>query len=231
MKAKRFWDQVQVVEDEGFQVKLDDRFLKTPNNADFVLPSRPLAEGIASEWESLEGEIDPSTMPLTKMANTAVDRIPETRQDVQDHVLEYLDNDLLVFRAPEPEALIERQKIWDPWIEWVRAFGIELVPTHALTASHNAPANAAAASMWLEKLDNFELVAFCEFVALTGSFVLGMAICEDEISAEGAFDLSRLEEDFQSETWGAVDVKLEERDYKRAEILHAKNLIKLLRQI
>ncbi len=229
MKAKRFWDKVSVVEDQGYQIQLDERRLKTPNKTDFILPSKALAQGIAQEWESVEGDIDPMQMPLTKMANTAIDRIPQTRADVQNHILEYLENDLLIFRTPEPEALYERQKIWDEWVEWAKAYGIELVPTTALLSAHDATANAIAARVWLENLNDFELVAFCEFVTLTGSFVLGMAIYEEKLDAKSAFDLSRLEDDFQSEIWGAVDVKLEERNYKRSEIERAQNFIKLSR--
>lgn len=231
MKAKRFWDKVSVVDDQGYQIDLDERRLKTPNQKPFVLPSKPLAEAIAKEWESVEGEINPMTMPLTKMANTAIERIPATRADVQNHLLEYLENDLLIYRSAEPEALFERQKAWDDWVHWAKDYGIILVPTTTLFGGDNLAANREAAQKWLAGLDDFELGAFYEFVVLTGSFVLAMAVAEGKLEIGEAFDLSRLEEDFQSEIWGAVDVKLEERAHKRQEIEHAQNFIKLLREL
>ncbi len=226
IKAKRFWSEVSVREMDGkYAVMLDDRELKTPYKNPLHLPSRALAEAVAEEWAAVDGEINPNIMPMTKMCNSAVERITQQREDIQNHLLEYLENDLLVYRASEPEALVKRQRAWDEPMNWVQRFGIQLHTTQGIMAIDQPAENNHHAREWIEKLDNYQMVSFYEYVVITGSFVLGMAVVEGEISAEKAFDLSRLDDDFQAETWGMVDVKKEERDQKLVEIQQAQTFI------
>ena len=39
------------------------------------LPTEALAAAIAAEWDALEDEIDPDRLPLTRAANSAIDRV------------------------------------------------------------------------------------------------------------------------------------------------------------
>ncbi len=228
IKAKRFWSDVEVREGAGgFAIWLDERELKTPYKNEMRLPNAELAEAVAEEWRLVEGEIDPNLMPLTRMCNSAIERIASQRAGVQDHLLEYLENDLLVYRAGEPEKLVERQKLWDAPMEWARSLGIELEATKGIMAIDQPEGNGVAARGWIERLNDYQLVSFYEYVVITGSFVLGMAVIEGEMSVQAAFDLSRLDEDFQAEIWGMVDVKKEERDQKLGEILLAERFYKL----
>lgn len=228
IKAKRFWSDVSVRDEDGHRVFLDERELQTPYKNPLIFPTKKLADAVAEEWESVAGEINPNLMPMTKMSNSAVERIPNQRKEIENHLLEYLESDLLVYRAAEPAELANKQKQWDAPIEWAKQHRIELTPTQGIIAVDQSPDNIAHARAWLEKLTNYQLVSFYEYVVITGSFVLAMAVFEGEMSAEEAFDLSRLDDDFQAETWGMVDVKKEERDAKLAEILLAERFYHLL---
>ncbi len=218
IKAKRFWQEVAIEPSEtGYKIFLDERELKTPYKNPLHLPSLALAESVAEEWRMVQDEIKPDEMPMTKMSNSAVERIPKQRAEIENHLLDYVEHDLLAYRAAEPEKLAERQKAWDEPLDWARNKDITITTVTGIIAPPSQPQNRIAAQKWLGNLNDFDLVAFHEFVTISGSFVLAMMVMENALSASEAFNLSRLDEDFQGEIWGRVDVKEEERAQKAAD--------------
>ena len=119
-KQKRFWKNVHVVLSEtGYFIKLDDKVLKTPAKKQMMLPTEVLAKKVASEWDEQVEEIDPVTMPFTKSANAALDKVSEQFEEVISLLGEYGDTDLLFYRADSPPELQKRQRTgWDPIVKW-----------------------------------------------------------------------------------------------------------------
>ncbi|MES2097732.1 MAG: ATP12 family protein, partial [Pseudomonadota bacterium] len=70
---KRFWKDVTVDAERG--VRLDGKPVRTPGRLPLLLPNDALAEAVADEWRGVAGEIDPRAMPLTGLANAAIERI------------------------------------------------------------------------------------------------------------------------------------------------------------
>ena len=68
----------------------------------------------------------------------------------------------------------------------------------------------------------FELAAFHDLVSLSGSLVLGLAATRDVESAERLWDLSRIDEDWQAEQWGADEDAEQAAAVKRESFLNAK---------
>jgi chaperone required for assembly of F1-ATPase len=120
--VKRFWDAVSVEPVEGgFAIGLDSRRVKTPARVDLVLPTRALAEAVALEWSAVEGDIDPRRMPLTGLANAAIDRVSADRESFADDLARYGESDLTCYRADGPDALVARQaESWDALQDWAR---------------------------------------------------------------------------------------------------------------
>ena len=115
---KRFYKQVSISEDNG--ILLDGRTVKTPLKAVLRLPNRALAEAVVEEWRAQEKFINPALMPLTKLANTAIDRATTERQKVLDEITQYAGSDLVCYFAKTPPALLERQRQhWQPALQWV----------------------------------------------------------------------------------------------------------------
>ena len=109
-KAKRFWKDAAVVEvDGGFTVELDGRRVKTPAKRPLTLPTHAMAEAVAAEWQAQEKQIDPRTMPVTKTANAAIDKVAVQKDEVVAMLAAYGDSDLLCYRADNPEELMARQ--------------------------------------------------------------------------------------------------------------------------
>ena len=86
-KPKRFWKKVDVVSSEkNFCIKLDEKILKTPAKKEMLLPTKALAKKIALEWDKQVGEINPNSMPFTKSANAALDKVIEQFEEVSSLV-------------------------------------------------------------------------------------------------------------------------------------------------
>lgn len=219
INAKRFWKDVKVVpEGDQFGIKLDTRDLLTPLKSKLVLPTRSLANEIAMEWSAVEGEINPEAMPMTKRVNSAIERVSSQRNEITAHLIEYVDSDLLCYRAEGPESLVAAQSAWDEWIAWAENYGITLKTTHGVMPIAQPENNSTAAKKWLSQWSDFEFTSIYDFITLSGSFVLGMALTEVKITPIDCFNLSILDELYQESVWGADEDALELRANKRVEL-------------
>ena len=118
-KARRFWKTADIrPQGEGWEVVLDGRPLRTPGKLPLILPTEALARAIAAEWDAQTDVIDPNRMPLTRAANSAVEKVTPQFHDVTSMLGDYGGTDLLSYRASEPEALTRMQAVgWDPLID------------------------------------------------------------------------------------------------------------------
>ncbi|MGC9954995.1 MAG: ATP12 family protein [Rhizomicrobium sp.] len=206
---RRFYKEVSV--GDGYTVLLDGKSIKTPMRKMLALPTRALAEAIAEEWRGQGDKIAPQTMPLTKLANTAIDRVVGKEEHVIGQILAYA-NDLLCYRGEAPADLVARQNEgWNPLLEWAaERTGARLLtrvgivhiaqPVEALTALRNAVATR----------DPFTLAVLHAAATICGSLVLALALADGRLDATEAFALSHLDERYQAEKWG-TDGEAEKR--------------------
>jgi chaperone required for assembly of F1-ATPase len=219
---KRFYAHASVSGAEGgHQVLLDDRPLRTPARQLLLLPSAGLAEAIAAEWQAQE-EVRPSHMPLTRMAATVVDRMPEQRTAAIEEAADYAGTDLLCYRAAEPLELVRRQQhIWQPLLDWAaRTHGARLtVTTGLLPVAQPSPTTARLRAV-LEGLDDWQLIGVHAVTTALGSLVLGLALDAGRIGADAAIEASLLDELFEIERWG-IDAVTERRHGALRRDVHA----------
>jgi chaperone required for assembly of F1-ATPase len=204
-KAKRFWKEARAEACEGgFTVRLDGRGVKTPAKVPLVVPTLAMAEAIAAEWDAQQGEVKPDTMPVTRAANSAIDKIVPQRAAVVEIVAAYGGSDLLCYRATGPEALIARQAAgWDPLLDWAaQALGVRLAVTQGVVHVAQDPAGLARLAARVDAFDPYRLAAFHDLVAISGSLVLALAVTEGRLTPEEAWALSRIDEHWQVEQWG-----------------------------
>lgn len=221
---KRFWKQAEVVDvEQGFSVALDGRGLKTPAKTAFWVPTLALAEAVAAEWQAQEGKVNPETMPYTRAANSALDKVRPQFAAVADMLAAYGGSDLLCYRAEAPQELIARQETaWDPLLAWAKAeFAAELVKTHGIMPVEQPEASLHRLTAAVHQLTAFQLAAFHDLVAITGSLVLGLAIARGHVSADQGFALSRIDEAWQAELWGEDEEAAESEALKRDGVLQA----------
>jgi chaperone required for assembly of F1-ATPase len=229
---KRFYKDVSVAPGEGgFQVLLDGRSVKTPAAKPLALPTQRLAEAIAGEWRAQGDQVVPVSMPLLRLANTAIDGISANRDQTIGAILRFGENDLLCYRADAPPALVRRQSDgWDRWIAWAdHALGAKLTVVDGLTHADQPAAAMAALRAAIERQDDFALAGLHVIASITGSLVLGLAATMGRLPAADAFALSRIDEAHQAETWG-MDAEAEARaGALAAEVDRAAQLVDLSR--
>ncbi len=202
---KRFWKAAEVVPSgDGYAVMLDGRGIKTPARRALVVPTEVLARAIAEEWQAQEDRVDPLTMPFTRTANSALDKVAVQHDEVADMLAAYGDSDLLCYRAEGPGELVARQaEAWDPMLDWAaEALGARLALRQGVMHRPQDPAALARLSAEVHALGAFQLAAFHDLVSMTGSLVLGFAAARQIRSPDAIWQLSRVDEIWQAEQWG-----------------------------
>lgn len=226
-KAKRFWKEATVAEtDDGFAVELDGRRVRTPAKALLAVPTREMAGAIAAEWQAQEEHIDPGTMPFTRSANAAIDKVRIQHAEVADMLAAYGDSDLLCYRADSPRELMVRQaEVWDPALDWAaETLGARLEPRSGLMHVAQDADALARLSARVHGLSDFQLAAFHDLVSLSGSLILGFATSLHWRPAEEIWDMSRVDEIWQEEQWGEDEEATAAAAVKRQAFLHARTV-------
>lgn len=230
--VKRFWTDVAVVSDgAGFAVELDGRRVKTPAKATLWLPVQPLAEAVAQEWRAVETSIDPTAMPFTQSANSAIDKVAVQFEAVADMLAAYGASDLLCYRADSPAGLTQRQaEGWDPLLDWAdETYGARLVPTAGIMPVDQSQAAVTALAAPLYQATAFELTALHDLIALSGSLVLALAVAQGRLSPDQGWALSRIDEIWQAEQWGEDSEAAAAAATKKRAFAHAAALFQMVK--
>lgn len=225
---KRFWKDVTV--EPGNNLALDGRPVRTPGRALLALPTAALAEAVAAEWRAVDGEIDPRAMPLTGLANAAIDRIAPAREAFAAGLAKYGESDLLYYRAETPDPLIERQcAAWDPLLDWARGrYDVHFEPTAGIVYRAQPPATLARLGEAVAALDAFRLAGLSPVVTVTGSLVAALALLEGAADAGTVWQASQVDEAWQAEMWGQDELATKARDAHHADFLAGARFLSLL---
>ncbi|MGQ3674652.1 ATP12 family chaperone protein [Xanthobacter sp. TB0139] len=232
---KRFYKAVSVGQPDeagasaaGYSILLDGRPVRTPARAVLQVPTRALAEAMAEEWAAQKEQIDPSTMPLTRLVNVALDRVGPEAGAVRDEVVRYAGTDMLFYRTDSPQALVERQAShWDAVLDWLReqhgarfflAEGVMHVaqPEDALEVVRGLVPEAA-----------LPLAAIHSMTTLTGSALIALAVAQGRLNADEAWAAAHVDEDWNREQWGEDELASARREARRVEMDAAVRLLAL----
>lgn len=224
--VQRFYKEVSVGDNNA--ILLDNRAMKTPKGAPFILPTHQLANAIADEWRAQDEDIKPDTMPLTKLAHAAIDSASESAS-IAEQAVAYAKSDLLCYRAEGPDDLVIRQaRQWGPILDWLaETHGARMKTAIGIAYVEQSPEALEKLASRAGRLTPFALVALHAATAITGSLALGLAVLEGRLTAAEAFSLSRLDEDFQAERWGR-DAEAEARAaHLKADLEAAERFLRL----
>jgi len=224
---KRFWKDVTV--DADRVVRLDGRPVRTPGRTPLALPNAALAAAIAEEWQAVGETLDPRAMPLTGLANAAIDRVATDHAAFASGIAVYGESDLLCYRADAPAELVQREAAaWDPLLAWARdrydvhfeiTSGVMHRPQPAATVARLAEAVAARPS--------FSLVAFQPLVSISGTLVGSLALAEGAIDADNLWQAALIDEAWQAERWGEDALATKARNNRRGDFDAAARFLRL----
>jgi chaperone required for assembly of F1-ATPase len=213
---------------------LDGRPVRTPAQRALAAPTSPLADMLAEEWRSQREYIVPSSMPLTKLANSIIDGVADAVPEVAAEVEKYLASDLVFYRAETPQGLVRSQEMaWDPLLTWAR---------HTLGADFQAGAGVVHLSQPQEALaavaaiiprnngsasDIWRLGATHSVTTLTGSALIALALAARELGVDDAWAAAHVDEDWNMQLWGRDEIALARRAARFADMSAAATVFSL----
>lgn len=225
---KRFYKEAEMVpEEEGFALRLDGKRAMTPGRNPIMVPEARLAEAIAAEWSGQGDQINPASMPATRLANSAIDGVASRKQEVRDTILAYAGTDLLYYRAGEPEGLVARQaEHWDPILAWAeQAYVVRFVLAEGVMHVAQPERTLERIQAELSKQeDPFRLAALSLATTLTGSALIALALSAGVIGVDQAWEAAHVDEDWNISQWGA-DAEATERRQRRFADFRAAALV------
>ena len=228
---KRFYGHAAASPEEGgVAVLLDDRPVRTPGRNLLRVPTEELAEAIAAEWNAQGEKIDPLSMPLTGLANAAIDRVAPDPAGFARSLAEYGESDLLCYRAEGPRSLVERQEqAWDPLLGWARTrFRVEIATTAGVMHRRQPEATVEQLGRAVAARSAFHLAGLSPLVTIAGSLIVALALAEGAIGLETAWDAALLDEAWQAEQWGADPLAAASLENRRREFEAAYLFLTLL---
>jgi chaperone required for assembly of F1-ATPase len=223
-QMRRFYKEVTVSKEaSGHAIELDGRSIRTPMKNTLLLPNLSMAEAIAKEWQAQEEFILHEKMIKTKLANTAIDRVAGRSGEIIDEIIAYLASDLLLYRATEPESLIEREKaLWDPYLTWLRDENrITLTSTSGIIHVTQEQSELEKFKTLISDETPFSLTALHNMTTLTGSAILALALARSKGSTDDIWRAAHVDEDFQIERWGEDKEAKRRRDLKQHDFNEA----------
>ncbi len=226
---KRFYERALAEPGpDGFVLTLDGRPARTPGKAPLVLPSLALADAVAAEWQAQAAAIDPATMPLTRLANTAIDGVAPRADAVRDDIARYAASDLVAYRAGDPERLVAAQaEAWDPVLDWARAaLGARFILSQGVMFVEQPETSLARVRERLEaERSPFRLASLHVMTTLTGSILIALMQASGALGADAAWQAAHVDELFQEGRWGTDEDALERRARREAEFAAAARML------
>jgi len=230
---KRFYAKAHFdLREGGHALLLDGRPARTPGRNPLELPSERAAQLVAEEWQAQAEHIDPSTMPVTRIVNSALDGVAREIEAVRDEIVKYAGSDLVCYRASEPEGLVQSQALlWDPVLDFARRdLGARLVLAEGVMFAQQPDHAIAAVRRAVEEIEGaLALACLHVMTTLTGSALIALAVARGKMTPEAAWAATHADEDFQMRIWGADAEALARRARRWTEMKAAADLLAALR--
>jgi chaperone required for assembly of F1-ATPase len=212
---RRFYTEAKAEARDGrFVVALDGKPVRTPGRELLALPTLASAEAVCSEWAAQVQTIDPATMPMTRIVNSALDGVAQAMGAVASEIVKYAASDLLCYRATGPESLVALEKAaWDPVLDWAdAALGVRFVLADGVTFIDQPAMALAAVRAAVQGYDTpIPLACLHTMTTLTGSAVLALAVAGRQMTVATAWGAAHVDEDYEMQQWGPDEEGLERR--------------------
>lgn len=199
---KRFYASATVGADGT--IHLDGRPVHTPGRRLLAIPAPALARAIREEWERQGERIDPRSMPMTGLANAAIDRIAPDAPAFAAGLARYGESDLLCYRAETPEGLVRSQaRAWDPVLDWARRrYDVDFEIVTGIIHRAQPASSVDRLAKAVAARGPFELAGLSPLVTVSGSLILSLAVAEGGIEPDEAWSAATVDEEWQARHWG-----------------------------
>jgi hypothetical protein len=140
------------------------------------------------EMQAQETHIDPGAMIITRLANTAIDRVAGDEGRIAGEIVQFSASDMVCYRADAPDSLVARQaERWDPVLDWAhRALGCRFICVAGVMHQAQPEGSLDKLRTALDRESPWRLTAIHNTTTLTGSALVGMMVAAGELSGEDA---------------------------------------------
>lgn len=228
---KRFWKEATSSEvDNGHTILIDGRQVMTPAQRKLAVPTKALAVAIVKEWASVQEKLDPAAMPMTGLANAALDRVAPARQEFARGLSRFAENEMCCYRADQPDGLVERQaQAWDRLIDWAsKRYDIGFTVTSGVMHAAQPAQTLERLSAAVASEDDFHLAGLSPMVTAGQSLLVALAVRHGAVSPDEGWQASQIEEEWQIEHWGADDEAIKAAEARRADFMNGARFLSLL---
>ena len=229
---RRFYKQVDVAAaNDGWQVTLDGRGVKTVKGLPQIVPTEALARALAAEWDAQGEKIDAQSLPLRDMTDYAIDIVAPDQAAVVEKIVAYGDTDTLLYRADPDEPLYARQQeVWEPIVAGFEALhGITYVRVSGIIHRDQNAATLAKLRELVAAQDPFAMASLEAMASLAASLLVGLNALDPEADGEALWQAASLEEEWQAEQWGREEEAEERRVKRQSDFLTSRSLALLAR--
>lgn len=231
-RPKRFYSEVSIEPSpEGFRLLLDGKPARTKLKRPLALETEAAASQLAAEWAAQDEEINPATMPVTRIAHAAIDHVAEAREAVVADILAYAGTDLVCYRAGEPEKLVALQaRHWDPVLAHAQLrYGARFLLAEGIThVAQNPAAIEALHPGILRHGPAAALAALHVLTTISGSALIALAVADGALTADAGYDAGEVDADFELDLWGADEEAAHRRAARLADFRAAAALLRAL---
>ncbi len=215
---RKFWKTVKVKRksSNSYEILLDKNVLKTPMKKELIIQNSKIAKEIHNEWNQDKNTLDTDAMIFYGIISTSIDKISNNRILYINDILDFIDTDLICYRAEEPNDLVQWQsKNWDPILLKVEKYINNKIDVFkGIMPSKQNKRIKFKINKILTELSDLEIITLHRITNITGSVFLSLCILNNDKIREKAFELSHLDELWQAENWGFE----EEASYNREKI-------------
>src|SRR5882762_8453401 len=232
-QRKRFYAQAGIAETpKGFGITLDGKPVRTPSRRLLAAPTREIAEAIAAEWDAQKEIIDPTAMPLTRLANSVIDAVAGRVEAVADDIAKYFHSDMLFYRAGHPDALVALEaEHWDPVLFWAAdTLGAHFILAEGIVHVRQ-PDQAIAAARAAFPDDPWSVAALHVVTTLTGSALLALALLRGVLDQDQAWAAAHVDEEWNIEKWGVDEEVAARRAARLVDFRAAAGILKALNPV
>jgi chaperone required for assembly of F1-ATPase len=230
---KRFYKDVAAGPvDGGFVVTLDGRPVRTPGKKlPVIVPAAAIATAMAEEWAAQGEFIDPATMPMVRLINSAIESGEASIPAFREEIVKFAAGDLLLYRAESPQELVSEQELsWDKALVAIaRHFRVSFQPTVGILHQPQPKATLDRLAESLADENLIVLTALVSITGLTGSGLLAMGLWNELVSPDQAWTAAHVDEDYQIAEWGQDEEAAERRAKRRVEFDTAVAVLDALR--
>jgi chaperone required for assembly of F1-ATPase len=229
---KRFYEQVSLGQIDGrFAVLLDGLPARTRGRVVLSGPNRAVAEMLAAEWAAQTVEINPATMPATRIAHAALDSVIKAMAEVRADILKYAGSDLVCYRAGDPARLVEQQaRLWDPVLAHIRArYGAGFLLSEGITFVNQPAESLARLAPRLDAVaDPLALAALHVLTTVSGSALIAIMVADGALEADAGFEAGECDADYEAGIWGIDEEAAERRAHRLADFRAATALLRAI---